>query len=269
MGLYSFIAIVLMLSTLSECQSNRVQKNENEVIMQTEYKHENMDTIIPDKLNMAFILGKFDPTKTNGFTQIDQKFADRAGLWLNIEAYEAFIRMWEAAKKDNIDLIIRSATRNFDYQKGIWERKWMGETTLSSGVNLGNSKYSDLEKAKMILEYSAMPGTSRHHWGTDIDLNAFENDWFEKGEGLRVYYWLENHAHEFGFCRPYTSKINGRTGYNEEKWHWSYMPLSKGYLLFASQHMSDADIQGFLGSKTADDLQVVKNYVLGVEGCGK
>jgi len=114
-----------------------------------------------------------------------------------------------------------------------------------------------------------MPSTSRHHWGTDIDLNNFNNSYFESGEGLKVFEWLEQHAHEYGFCRPYTAKDSLRpNGYNEEKWHWSYTPLSDKFTDIAAQHLKDNMIQGFLGSQVADELDVVENYVLGINhGC--
>ncbi len=37
---------------------------------------------------------------------------------------------------------------------------------------------------------------------------------------------LTANAAKFGFCQPYNVKTD-RKGYNEEKWHWSFMPLSK------------------------------------------
>jgi len=135
--------------------------------------------------------------------------------------------MYNAAKADGIDLVVRSATRNFSYQRGIWERKWSGKTKLSDGVNAATDITVDRDRAVKIMNYSAMPGASRHHWGTDIDLNSFNNSYFESGTGLKVYKWLEQNAHKYGYCRPYTPKNNGRTGYEEEKWHWSYTPLSK------------------------------------------
>ena len=73
-----------------------------------------------------------------------------------------------------------------------------------------------------------MPGTSRHHWGTDFDINQLNNTYYTKGEGLIIYQWLKKNANKYGFAQPYTEQ---RTeGYKEEKWHWSYLPLAKIYL---------------------------------------
>ena len=113
--------------------------------------------------------------------------------------------------------------------------------------------------------YSSMPMTSRHHWGTDIDLNSLNNSWFEEGEGKKVYDWLQAHAHDFGFYQPYTNKsLNNRTGYEEEKWHWSYMPLAGPYLDFYNKHVTNEDITGFEGSGLAPQIDMVGNYVNGL-----
>jgi hypothetical protein len=109
-----------------------------------------------------------------------------------------------------------------------------------------------------------MPSTSRHHWGTDMDLNALENSFFESGDGLKIYQWLTTHAEQYGFCQPYTSKSGGRSGYEEEKWHWSYLPLSGQFLQEYTRNVTYKDIKGFAGSEVAASLDVIRNYVGGV-----
>jgi hypothetical protein len=110
-----------------------------------------------------------------------------------------------------------------------------------------------------------MPGTSRHHWGTEVDLNAFSNKWFESGRGLKLFKWLDNNASKYGFHRPYTKKDSQRpTGYNEEKWHWSFTPLSIPMIRDARLALDDTKITGFSGSQTARQIGVVQKYILGV-----
>ena len=110
-----------------------------------------------------------------------------------------------------------------------------------------------------------MPGTSRHHWGTDIDLNAFINEYFERGDGLKLYNWMVANAASYGFCQPYTQKGPKRPdGYNEEKWHWSYLPLAKKLSDQAKQELKDAMISGFDGAEAAQAIGVVEKYVLGI-----
>ena len=215
--------------------------------------------------DLAYIQGHFEPASHPSFVIIDSIYADRPGLYLRKDVYEAFLRMYNAARADGIQLQIRSATRNFDYQKGIWERKWTGKTLIENGKDASVVYPDPADRALAILRFSSMPGTSRHHWGTDIDLNAFENSWFESGEGLRIYEWLSANAGTFGFCQPYTPKGSDRpAGYEEEKWHWSYTPVANKLTRLASAELKDTMIQGFQGASAAPEIQVVKNYVLGI-----
>ena len=215
------------------------------------------------------VMGKYDPAEDSRFVVLNPSHTDKEGLYLHQDTYGAFLKMYGAARAAGIKLQIRSALRNFDYQKGIWERKWTGETILSTGEDASKAYPKPYDRAKKILEYSSMPGTSRHHWGTDIDLNSFDNTWFESGEGLVLFNWLEANAHKYGFCRPYTAKDASRPhGYNEEKWHWSYTPLASKLTAYAEVHLKDKMITGFMGSEVADSLDVVEKYVLGVSrGC--
>lgn len=203
-----------------------------------------------------YLLGKFNPHQDARFVQLDDQYTGGSakGAYLRKETYEAFIRMAEAAKADGVNLVIISATRNYFQQKAIWERKWMAEASIKN----------EADRAKKILLFSSMPGTSRHHWGTDMDLNDLNNEYFDSGEGLKIYEWLNAHAHEYGFCQPYTSKVNGRTGYEEERWHWSYTPLSIPFLEAYKNTIKLTDIKDFLGSDTATRLDVINNYVDGV-----
>jgi LAS superfamily LD-carboxypeptidase LdcB len=223
------------------------------------------DSLKEPEISLDFVMGKFDPGTHPDFVIIDKQYADKEGLYLQKEAYESFLKMREAAMREGITLVIRSATRNFDYQKGIWERKWKGETKLEEGINASEVFPDPVMRAKKILEYSSMPGSSRHHWGTDIDLNDFENEWFEKGEGLILYKWMQKHASEFGFCQPYSKRGEQRpNGYNEEKWHWSYIPLAKRYTDAAEKDLRDSMLQGFDGAVAAEAVHIVQYYVLGI-----
>ncbi len=212
-----------------------------------------VEKTVKTPITIEYITGKFEPRFHPDFVVVDKKYAERDSLLLRKETYEAFKKMHFAAHKEGLDLTIISATRNFNYQKGIWERKW---ADLSK-------KMSDPEKiAKNILLYSAMPSSSRHHWGTDIDFDNLSNTYFEKGKGKLIYDWMKKNASKFGFCQPYTA---GRaSGYQEEKWHWTYMPLSKDFTAFAEKNLKNEQVSGFKGAETAAKLDIVKNYVLGI-----
>lgn len=219
----------------------------------------------PIDTSIRYVTGHFDPAEDTVFILIDPKYADRSGMVVRKDTYKAFLAMDSAAREDGVVLQIRSATRNFEYQKSIWERKWTGKTPIENGEKISESTPDPVERALKILRYSSMPGTSRHHWGTDIDLNNFTNRFFEHGEGLKIYTWLEDHAASYGFRQPYTEKDSLRPhGYNEEKWHWSFYPVSDVLTEYAAKHLKDSMISGFKGAETAEQINVVETYVLGI-----
>lgn len=247
--LWSFFVILIVIC--SACQGQKQKPIVENLVVETapiKLQKQEIDTTI----TKDFVLGKFDYKTHQDFIKVSAHHASKT-LYLNKACYEAYKTMYEAAKADGIYLKIISGTRNFYEQKSIWERKW--------------TKYANLEpktRALKILEYSSMPSSSRHHWGTDMDLNNLNNSYFETGEGLKIYNWLLQHAKTYGFNQVYTDKQNGRTGYNLEKWHWSYMPLSKKYLNFYNENISYNDISGFKGSEHAEAFDVIKNYVNGI-----
>lgn len=220
--------------------------------------------LIQNSVDKNYLLGRFDPAKDSRFVKPSPNYTRRIAShdYLRTETYQAFVKMAKAAVKDGVKLEIISATRNFDDQKKIWENKWTGKIKVEEKYL---TTVSDLkERALIIMHFSSMPGTSRHHWGTDMDLNSWDNNYFEKGEGEKIYDWLTVHAGEYGFCQPYTNKANGRTGYEEEKWHWSYLPLSKLFLKEYKKQISYGDLNGFDGYQQADSLKVIDFYVDGV-----
>ena len=149
-------------------------------------------------------------------------------------------------------------------EKWLWERKWLGKKTVND-KNLSIEYPNPEERAKEILKYSAMPGTSRHHWGTDIDLNSVSNKYFKTKKGMAVYEWLKNNASKFGFCQTYSPKGENRsTGYEEEKWHWSYIPVARKYLDSYKEQITYKHLLGFKGCQTAKELNVINDYVLGI-----
>lgn len=209
-------------------------------------------------------MGQFEPAQHPAFDSIPDSLADRSGLLLQTEVLEAYIAMRDSALRDSIVLTIRSATRNFNYQKRIWNNKWTGKRKVK-GVNYCLDTISELNKCLAILQFSSMPGTSRHHWGTDIDLNAFNNAYFEHGEGKKVYDWLQKNAAYFGFYQPYTAYNDLRpTGYQEERWHWSYYPLANTYLKAYAEMIDNSAIRGFYGAAAVPEIEPIKKYVLGV-----
>lgn len=242
------------------------QSTENEKGTECVFSHSLNDLGFVDSLPVTFLTGKFNPAKHPDFVRLQGSYAggNANGAWLQAACLEAFLEMRKAATEEGIRLTILSATRNFDRQKAIWEGKWTGQR-LVDGKDLSKTVSDPAARAATILRWSSMPGTSRHHWGTDVDLNAFSNSYFSSGKGLKEYEWLKQHAASFGFCQPYTEKGPARKeGYEEEKWHWSFTPLSQKYLIAYAARVKATDIKGFQGSEVAEEIEVIRRYVFGV-----
>jgi LAS superfamily LD-carboxypeptidase LdcB len=220
--------------------------------------HTRNTVVYGEDISKEELLGQINPDSHSSFSLVPQKYASKSGIYLRTEVLLSFKDLHDAAIDEGLEIKILSGTRSFSYQQSIWERKWEKPRYMG---------WDDLDKALDILTYSSMPGTSRHHWGTDIDLNAFENEYFESGEGLEVYEFLNRCASTFGFQQVYTSKEttqSPRSGYEEEKWHWSYMPSSIPILNAYNELISTEDIQGFQGASQAESVKIIQNYVNGI-----
>ncbi len=259
--------LILLLSCGSDNKSNTTSPAiaHQQAVMSSEQK---VKPQVKKDFPIDFIMGKFNPEREDAFVEIEQKYASNTGMYMQREAYDAFIKMAKAAQQDEISFKIVSAARNFFRQKSIWERKWNGQTKVG-GKDLSKTIQEPKDRALKILEFSSMPGTSRHHWGTDIDINNLENSYFASGQGKKEYDWLVANGPSFGFCQPYTPINEERPkGYFEEKWHWSYMPISKPLTDAAEAKLRNELINGFDGSETAVEIDVVKHFVLGINrGC--
>lgn len=259
------LSLLLSITTCSsQTDSTNVSQNAEDTLQEKVPNIANMTDNDSLELSREELLGKVKPWQHSGFAKIQPTYTNKPNIYLRKEAYTAFIQMAEAAAEEGLHLRIISATRNFQDQKWIWENKWTGQR-LVDGQNLKQAAPNPAERALKILEYSSMPGTSRHHWGTDIDLNALNNGYFVSGRGKQLYEWLQNNAHTYGFCQVYTEKgLERPYGYNEEKWHWSYMPLSSRFLRQYTKKIGYNDISGFKGAEIAEEIAVIPKYVEGI-----
>jgi len=158
-------------------------------------------------------------------------------LRLHRAVVDAFQALVAAAAQAGIGLAGTSGFRDFDHQLAIWNAKFRGQRPVldRDGRPLDVHGLSPAERVAAILTWSALPGASRHHWGTEVDVidrAALSNGQrFEllpaeyAGGGLfaRLGEWLGEHCARFGFFRPYDID---RGGVQPEPWHLSYAPLA-------------------------------------------
>jgi LAS superfamily LD-carboxypeptidase LdcB len=210
---------------------------------------------IDPTINKSFVMGRFLPKNDRRFQMVPGELCSKP-MYLQKEVVVAFQQMKQAADSEGVSLRIISGTRNFWEQKAIWERKW-NSNLPQFGASVKN--------AREILKYSSMPSSSRHHWGTDIDINNLNPSYFHSGKGLKEIQWLRKNASKYGFIEVYSARETGRlSGYEPEAWHWSYAPLSSQYLEYYKQNVQYSDFQGFLGCEWAKDLRIIEDFVGGV-----
>lgn len=159
------------------------------------------------------------------------------GHFLTSATAVAFQQMYQAALTDGINIAIASSYRSFERQTLIWNRKYRGENSVLDRNGSPISAWTQLseqERIFAILRWSALPGASRHHWGTDLDVYApallpagqklqLIPDEYDKQNGYfaPLTAWLDKNMRCFGFFRPYAAD---RGGVAPEPWHLSYYP---------------------------------------------
>ncbi len=190
------------------------------------------------------------------------------GYKLRKDAHQAFIKMKTEALKENIKIQVVSSYRDFNHQNRIWTRKY------NRFIKQGLAPKNAINK---IIEYSTIPGTSRHHWGTDLDIidgnvkqpkNVLNEEHFHgNGPFCKLKEWMDIHANNYGFYLVYTNNAN-RKGFKYEPWHYSYKPLSKQYLidyqklnlieilkqekLIGSEHFTENFIKNYINQNILD-----------------
>lgn len=163
------------------------------------------------------------------------------GRLLHVNAIDDFNRMCQAARADGIEITIASSFRDFSRQQQIWDNKFNGLRPVlnSQGETVDMTELSDWQKVQAILRYSALPGTSRHHWGSDIDvydtasidtdyaLQLEPSEYGSNGPFYVMSTWLAEHGPHFNFYRPYLEDLGGTA---PELWHISHKPTAVAFV---------------------------------------
>lgn len=195
------------------------------------------------------------------------------------EAAQAFLEMRIAAQKDGFDLLPFSSFRDYDTQLRIWNQKFRGKKPLYDieGNPYEYSSLSELQIIDCILNWSALPGGSRHHWGTEIDVidgavmpegyqpKLLPEEVKESGIFYSLHGWLDENIERFGFFRPYKYD---RGGMYPEPWHLSYAPISEQAIECLTIELLTEITQEseILGKELVLELmpQIYKNHILNI-----
>jgi len=251
MNLATYFSPLILLALFTSCNGSN---NQVEQAQLSETKKNDTTSIAIDSVFYKLLLtGQLSENTDSVFSLLPGKLTSKP-IYVHKEVAPHLIKMIQEAGKEGVHLTIISGYRSFSDQKRIWERKWAE-----------SSEKDDSTKALQIMKYSAMPKTSRHHWGTDVDINSVDNSYFESGRGLKEFEWLQKNAASFGFHNVYDNKASsGRKGYEMEKWHWSYLPMSEKFLDYYNQLIHYSEINGFSGSNSAQKCNAIEEYVNGI-----
>ncbi len=199
---------------------------------------------------------------------------------LHAAVVDAFLAMREDAAGAGFDLLPVSSFRDFERQRRIWNAKYRGERPAldRAGRPADLSRLTPEERVEAILLWSALPGASRHHWGSDIDVvdgrvvaGGYEAkleppEFMRGGNFAALSRWLSRNMHRYGFYRPYT---RAGSGVQPEPWHLSFAPVARRALPSLTVELLAAAIEGADVDGEAAILarlpSIHERYVLGVE----
>ncbi len=153
------------------------------------------------------------------------------------EVAQAFLTMRAAATRDGFNLQPFSTFRDYETQLRIWNHKFTGKRPLYDldGNVRDFDSLTERQRVEGILHWSALPGGSRHQWGTEIDVvegNVVAAGYAPKllpeetavgGVFRDLHHWLDRNMARFGFFRPYNYFKGGMF---PEPWHLSYAAAS-------------------------------------------
>lgn len=156
----------------------------------------------------------------------------------------------ERAASAGFILKVASSYRSFERQLLIWNNKARGLRPVlnDTGEAIDINTLSACDKVFAILRWSALPGASRHHWGTDVDVYGGVHIDPEyqlqltlaetQGDGpfAEFHRWLSDELAQGNsdFFRPYA---RDRGGIAPEPWHLSYAPLATFFARHFTQEL--------------------------------
>lgn len=172
-----------------------------------------------------------------GLTERHLAFVDGV-IRLHTDTVSPFAALCAAAISDGIAIKVVSSFRSFSRQAQIWQAKFNGTKPVFdlSGNVININQLDGMAKLDAILLYSALPGASRHHWGTDVDVydaaavtpdyvpQLLPEEYGPQGPFNRLALWLTENAQRFGFFLPYQHYQGGVAA---EPWHLSFQPVAE------------------------------------------
>ena len=155
-------------------------------------------------LDITTLVNKYNKLPDNyeidDLVVLDNEYSNK-GEKVRKVIYNDLKKMFDDAKKDNINLNVISGFRTYEKQ----------DTLFNNSI-----KKNGIDHA---LIYSAKPGYSEHQLGLAIDINSVEENFKNTNE----YKWLKNNSYKYGFIERYPENKEYITGFGYEPWHYRYL----------------------------------------------
>jgi LAS superfamily LD-carboxypeptidase LdcB len=197
------------------------------------------------------------------------------GVKVHCDVIAPLMRLMADARSAGFDLRIASGYRGFERQRLIWNKKCKGERPVldRAGHILDLEALTALQKIEAILHWSALPGASRHHWGTECDiydaaampegyqLGLHPSEYSKEGLFAPMMDWLQAYLQASDtpdFYRPYAHD-NG--GVAPEPWHISYRPIADQYAQQFSLKLLEEYLRQLSGDHRIEEQQVVIEHL--------
>jgi LAS superfamily LD-carboxypeptidase LdcB len=166
-----------------------------------------------------------------------------SGHLVHPEVLEPLQQLRLDADAAGFELAIASSYRSYERQRFIWQEKLAGRRPLLDANErpLNIAEQTEEQVLWAMLRWSAIPGASRHHWGTDLDIfdaRALQEQGLklqltvaeckQDGPLFDFHCWLDEYLRSLsnpGFVRPYCQDSGGVA---PEPWHISFKPVSNG-----------------------------------------
>lgn len=168
------------------------------------------DTLI--LVNKYYALNKdYEP---DNMVKIEAKYGVQQ--YLQKEAYDAFKKMADDAKKEGLTLYITSPYRSYQTQNKLY------------------NNYSAKDGKELADTYSARPGYSEHQTGLAADIVSGPGKSLASFENTKEFKWIKSHAHLYGFILRYPKGKEKLTGYQYEPWHYRYLGVDTASKIYSS-----------------------------------
>ena len=155
-------------------------------------------------LDITTLVNKYNKLPDNyeidDLVVLDNEYSNK-GEKVRKVIYNDLKKMFDDAKKDNINLNVISGFRTYEKQ----------DTLFNNSI-----KKNGIDHA---LIYSSKPGYSEHQLGLAIDINSVEENFKNTNE----YKWLKNNSYKYGFIERYPENKEYITGFGYEPWHYRYL----------------------------------------------